>query len=109
MPRSTLQAWRAYQENLDECHTVVAFFQSPPGLAFLHRLVLAFHVVCVEVGACGMRLGCLLWKRTGLNRCGGASCGTQPQVNRHVEEAIVLSRHQESARLAHEMPAKDLT
>jgi hypothetical protein len=32
----------------------VAFFHSPPGLAFLHRLVLALHVVCVEVGACGM-------------------------------------------------------
>jgi hypothetical protein len=59
VPRSTLQAWWAYQESLDECPAVVAFFQSPPGLAFLHRLVLAFHVVCVEVGACGIRLVCL--------------------------------------------------
>src|SRR5215510_3799818 len=109
VPRSTLQAWRAYQENLDECPTVVAFFHSPPGLAFLHRLVLAFHVVCVEVGACGIRLVCLLLQITGLNRFVGASYGTQQQVNRHVEEAIVLYRQQESARLAHEMPAKDIT
>ncbi len=56
VPRSTLQAWGAYQESLDACPAVVAFFQRPPGLAFLHRLVLALHVVCVEVGACGMRL-----------------------------------------------------
>jgi hypothetical protein len=109
VPRSTLQAWWAYQENLDECPTVVAFFQSPPGLAFLHRLVLAFHVVCVEVGACGIRLVCLLLQITGLDRFVGASYGTQQQVNRHVEEAIVLYRQQESARLAHEMPAKDIT
>src|SRR5262249_2350674 len=58
--RSTLQAWRAYQERLDACPAVVAFFHSVPGLAFLHRLVLAIHLVCTEVGACGIRLVCLL-------------------------------------------------
>jgi hypothetical protein len=73
VPRSTLQAWRAYQEHLDECPTVVAFFHSPAGLAFLHRLVLALHVVCVEVGACGIRLVCLFLKLTGLDRFVGAS------------------------------------
>ena len=89
VPRSTLQAWRTYQERLDECPAVVAFFQSVPGLAFLHRLVLAIHLVCVEVGACGIRLVCLLLQLTGLNRFVGASYGTQHQVNRRVEEAIV--------------------
>ncbi len=49
----------------------------PPGLAFLHRLVIALHVVCVEIGACGIRLVCLLLKLTGLNRFVGASYGTQ--------------------------------
>jgi hypothetical protein len=57
VPRSTLQAWRTYQESLDACPAVVAFFHSVPGLAFLHRLVLALHVVFVEIGACGIRLG----------------------------------------------------
>ena len=91
IPRSTLQAWRTYQEGLDESPAVVAFFQSPPGLAFVHRLVLAIHLVCVEVGACGIRLVCLLLKRTGLDRFVGASYGTQQQVNRQVEEAIDCS------------------
>ena len=109
VPRSTLQAWRAYQESLDACPTVVAFFHSVPGLAFLHRLVLALHVVCVEIGACGIRLVCLLLELTGLNRFVGASYGTQQQVNRRVEEAIVAYRQEESARLAHEMPPKDIT
>src|SRR5215468_532601 len=109
VPRSTLQAWRAYQERLDASPAVVAFFQSVSGLAFLHRLVLAIHLVCVEVGACGIRLVCLLLTLTGLDRFVGASYGTQQQVNRQVEEAIVRYRQEESARLAQDMPAKDIT
>lgn len=109
VPRSTLQAWRAYQDRLDACPAVVAFFHSVPGLAFLHRLVIALHVVCVEIGACGMRLVCLLLKLTGLNRFVGASYGTQHQVNRHVEEAMVAYRQEESTRLAHEMPPQEMT
>ena len=109
VPRSTLQAWHASQERLDECPAVVTFVQSVPGLAFLPRLVLASHLVCGEVGACGIRLVCLLLQLTGLNRFVGASYGTQHQVNRRVEEAIVAYRQEERARLARVMPAKDIT
>ena len=109
VPRSTLQAWRVHQESLDEHPTVVVFFQSSPGLAFLHRLVLGIHLVCTEVGACGIRLVCLLLTLTGLDRFVGASYGTQQQINRQVEEAIVAYRREESARLAKDMPAKDIT
>ena len=109
VPRSTLQAWRAYQERLDECPAVVAFCQSVPGLAFLHRLVLGIHLVCTEVGACGIRLVCLLVKLTGLDRFIAASYGAQHQVNRQVEEAIVAYRREDSTRVAKDMPAKDLT
>jgi len=109
VPRSTLQAWRAYHESLDEHPAVVAFFHSAPGLAFLHRLVLAIHLVCTEVGACGIRLVCLLLNLTALDRFVAASYGIQQQVNRQVEEAIVRYRHEESARLAKDMPAKAIT
>ena len=107
--RTTLQAWRAWQDRLDACPQVVAFFESVPGLAFLHRLVLALHVVFVEVGACGIRLVCLLLQITGLNRFVGASYGTQQQVNRHVEEAIEAYKREETSRLAQEMPPKEIT
>jgi hypothetical protein len=109
VPRSTLQAWRIYQERLDECSAVVAFFHSIPGLAFLHRLVLAIHLVCVEVGACGIRLVCLLLRLTRLDRFVAASYGAQQQVNLHVEHAIVDYRHTETARLAKDMPRKAIT
>jgi hypothetical protein len=106
VPQSTLQAWRAYHESLDDHPAVVVFLQSAAGLAFLHRLVLGIHLVCTEVGACGMRLGCLLLKLTGLDRFVAASYGSQQPVNRQVEEAVVTFRHEESARLAKDMPPK---
>ena len=68
VPRTTLQAWRRWHDRLDICPHVADFFQSGPGLAFLHRLVIAFHLVCAEIGACGIRLVCLFLRLTGLDR-----------------------------------------
>jgi hypothetical protein len=109
VPRTTLQAWRRWHDTLDMCPHVADFFQSGPGLAFLHRLVIAFHLVCVEVGACGMRLVCLFLHLTGLNRFVAASYGAQQQVKLQVEQAMVTYDHDETARLASGMPHKDLT
>ncbi len=109
VPRTTLQAWRLWHDSLDICSHAAQFFQSGPGLAFLHRLVIVFHVVCVEVGACGIRLVCLFLHLTGLDRFVAASYGAQQQVNRRVEEAIVVYHQDETARLATDMPRKDLT
>jgi hypothetical protein len=109
VPRTTLQAWRIWHDTLDICPHIAAFFQSGPGLAFLHRIVIAFHLVCVEVGACGIRLVCLFLNLTSLNRFVAASYGAQQQVNLQVEQAMVTYRHDETARLAQDMPRKDLT
>ena len=109
VPRTTLQAWRIWHDTLDSCPHVAEFFQSGPGLAFLHRIVIACHLVCVEVGACGIRLVCLFLNLTGLDRFVAASYGAQQQVNRQVEQAMVTYRHDETARLAQDMPRKDLT
>jgi hypothetical protein len=108
VPRSTLQAWHSWHDTLDICPEVAQFFQSGPGLAFLHRLVLALHLVCVEVGACGIRLVCLLLNLTGLDRFVAASYGAQQQVNRQVEHATVDYHHAETAHLARDMPRKTI-
>jgi hypothetical protein len=109
VPRTTLQAWRMWHESLDICPHVAEFFQSGPGLAFLHRIVISFHLVCVEVGACGIRLVCLFLHLTGLDRFVAASYGAQQQVNVHIEQAIVDYDQTETSRLAKAMPHKDLT
>jgi Family of unknown function (DUF6399) len=109
VPRTTLQAWRVWHDTLDICPHVADFFQSGPGMAFLHRLVVAFHMVCVEVGACGIRLVCLFLNLTGLNRFVAASYGAQQQINVQIEQAMVVYDQDETARLAKAMPKKDLT
>src|SRR5215510_12321326 len=109
VPRTTLQAWRRWHDTLDTCPHVADFFQSGPGLAFLHRLGIAFHLVCVAVGACGIRLVCLFLHLTGLDRFVAASYGAQQQVNVHIERAMVTYGHDETTRLANGMPQKDLT
>jgi hypothetical protein len=109
VPRTTLQAWRMWHNSLDICPHVAEFFQSGPGLAFLHRIVIAFHLVCVEVGACGIRLACLFLTLTGLDRFVAASYGAQQQVNLQVEQAIVGYGQTEPPRLAKNMTHKDLT
>jgi hypothetical protein len=109
VPRTTLQAWRIWHDTLDICPRVAEFFQKGPGLAFLHRIVIAFHLVCVEVGACGIRLVCLFLNLTGLDRFVAASYGAQQQVNRRVEEAMGAYRQDETARLAQDMPRKAIT
>ncbi|MGE3536605.1 MAG: hypothetical protein AB7N91_04100 [Candidatus Tectimicrobiota bacterium] len=83
--------------------------QSGPGLACWHRIVLAFHLVCIEVGACGMRLVCLFLNLTGLNRFVAASYGAQQQVNCQIAHAMVTYHQDETARLAQDMPPKDRT
>jgi hypothetical protein len=109
VPRTTLQAWRLWHDTLDICPPVAEFFQSGPGLAFLHRLVIAFHLACVEVGACGIRIVCLFLNLTGLDRFVAASYGAQQHVTSQVEHAIVNYRQSETARLSKDMPHKDLT
>jgi hypothetical protein len=109
VPRTTLQAWQSWHETLDIGPQVAQFFQSGPGLAFLHRLVLALHLVCVEVGACGIRLVCLLLNLTRLDRFVAASYGAQQHVNVQVEQAIVDYQQTETPRLAKAMPRKAIT
>lgn len=109
VPRTTLQAWRQWHDTLDICPHVAEFFQSDPGLAFLHRLVIAFHLTCVEVGACGIRIVCLFLNLTGLDRFVAASYGAQQRVNSQVEHAMVDYRPSETARLAKDMPEKEIT
>ena len=109
VPRTTLQAWRVWHDSLDICPHVAEFFQSGPGRAFLHRLVIAFHMVCGEVGACGIRLVCLFLHLTGLDRFVAASYGAQQQVNIQIEQAIVDYDQTETPRLAKDMPPKDLS
>lgn len=109
VPRTTLQAWRRCSETIDANPEVRDFFESEPGLAFLHRLTVAMHVVFVEVGACGIRLISKMLKLSGLDRFVASSYEAQRRFNLSVEQGIIDHATSERKRLATNMPAKDIT
>lgn len=109
IPRSTLQHWLQRKETLDADPELVAFFESSVGAAFLHRLILAAHLVMTLVGPCGIRLVCLLLELTGLDHFVAASYGPQQRVAVALEKAVVEFGQAERQRLTAEMRPKAIT
>ena len=107
--RSTLQHWLQCKSGIDATPDLVEFFESPTGVAFLHRLVVAAHLVMTTAGPCGIRLVCLLLNLTGIDQFVAASYGSQQQVSAAMEETIVKYGDEEKARLASGMEPKEIT
>jgi len=108
IPRSTLQYWQQRKEHIDAAPEVVAFFESPAGVAFLHRLVLAAHFVMTLLGPCGVRLVCRFLELTGLDRFVAASYGPQQRVSASMEQATVAFGQAEDRRLSEGMLPKKI-
>jgi hypothetical protein len=108
IPRSTLQHWLKRKAAIDADPELVAFFESPVGVAFLHRLVLAAHFVMTLLGPCGIRLVCLFLELSGLDKFVAASYGPQQRVSVAMEEAVVAFDKEERQRLAEGMSPKQI-
>jgi hypothetical protein len=109
LPRTTLQYWLSRKAAIDADPAVIAFFESPVGLAFLHRLVIAAHLIFTQVGPCGIRLICQFMELSKLDRFVAASYGSQQQVSRKMEAEIGVFGKQERARLAKGMAPKKIS
>jgi flagellar biosynthesis chaperone FliJ len=109
IPRSTLQHWLTRKDTIDANPELVDFFESPVGVAFLHRLVLAAHVVMTLLGPCGIRLVCLFLELAGLDHFVAASYGPQQRVSTTLEKAVVEFGQAERQRLAAGMCLKAIT
>jgi len=109
VPRTTLQYWLSRKAAIDADPAVIAFFESPVGLAFLHRLMIAAHFVFTQVGPCGIRLICQFLELSKLDRFVAASYGSQQQVSRKMEAEIGAFGMQERARLAKGMASKKIS
>lgn len=109
MARSTLQHWQQRQARLEAEPAVVGFFESPQGLVFLHRLLVAVHVVIPLLGSGGIRKVNLLLELSGLDRFVANSYGAQQRVGTAVETETVDFGQQQRSRLAEAMPARRIT
>lgn len=109
VPRSTLQYWLTRQGSIDEAPEVIAFFESPAGVRFLHRLVVGAQFVMNLEGNCGIRLVCQYLELTGLAHFVAASYGSQQRVSQTMEEQTVAFGHSEKTRLGGQMRRKEIT
>ncbi len=107
-PRTTLQHWLKRKDSIDAEDEVIAFFTSPAGEAFLHRLVLGAHFVFRLMGSCGTRLVCHYLELTGLKPFVAASYSPHQKVSVAMEEVVVEFDQQERKRLGAEMEAKQI-
>ncbi len=109
VPQSTLQHWLKRKDNIDADPKVVAFFESPEGIAFLHRLVLGAHFVMTLLGACGVRLVCTYLEISGLSQFVASSYGAQRKIAVSMEQSTVKFGETEEERLSTEMKPKQIT
>jgi hypothetical protein len=109
VPRSTLQHWLNRKKELDADPDLVAFFESPTGLAFLHRLVAACHLTFTQQGTCGIRLVCEFLRRSGLNQFVASSFGSQQAIASQLEQAIIEYGACQRTQLASQMTPRSIT
>ena len=113
VPNSTLQAWlqqrRARLANSVHPREVVQFFENSAGLAFLHQLLTAGHLIFVQGSNCGIRNFCQFLELSGLTEFVAASYGAQQAVAEEMESLLSDFGEQEDQRLAAQMPAREIS
>lgn len=109
IPRSTLQFWIVRKRAIDLPPPLAAFFESTTGVEFLHRLLVAMHLVFDQDANCGLRRIVRFLELTQLDRVIGASYGTQYNFGQAVGEEIVRFGQHEQQQLASQMPSRQIT
>ena len=109
VPRTTLQHWmgRASSAGIDA--EIQAFFETPAGVAVLHRILVAAHLAMCWMGAGGIRLVCFFVTAAGLGPFIANSYGAQHGIAAELQAALVEFGSAERARLAAAMPAREIT
>ena len=108
VPRTTLQHWQERKNTIDADPEVVAFFESPAGVAFLHRVVVAADFVMTQTSSGGIRPVCLFLELSHPDRFAGASYGSHQKVSKAIEQAISAFEEEESQRLSKLMRPKQI-
>jgi hypothetical protein len=109
VPRSTLQDWISKRASIDAPPAMVAFFESPDGVAFLHRLVLAAQIVITLMAPGSIRLVCAFFVLSGLDRFVASSYGAQQQAIAALERELGTFGDLELKRLGKLMRPRKIT
>ena len=108
IPRSTLGYWlrEEFPDHLDK--DFVAFFRSPPGQAFLRRLLLSVLLVFHHRNPCGLHAVSQFLELVDLHHFVGASYGALYDLDQHLQDDLIRFGQEERQRLTPGMTAKDI-
>jgi len=105
---STLRGWRATVPLDGMPPEVAAGLSTPAGARWLHRLVVAMHLVVTLRAGAGVRPVCELLTLSGLSAVVGAAYGSQYAVNVQVQEAVRGQAQELRSALAADMPPREV-
>jgi hypothetical protein len=109
VPHTTLHYWQQRQKATNAPTELVAFFDSPVGLAFLKQLLLALHLVFQQHGTAGIRPLCLFLQLSQLAPFIASSYGAQQNLAALLQELLPQYDQEQRRALAPQMPPKDIT
>lgn len=108
VPRSSHRSWSARAARIEAHDAETAFFESPAGVAFLHRLVVTLHLVVIFNVGGGIRQVVQILALTRLDRFVGASVGAQHMIAHAMEEGLCVFGNEERTRLGEQMTPKKI-
>lgn len=109
VPRSTLRYWLARKNSIDAHPALIEFFESPVGIAFLHRLVTSAHVSFTKAGTASIHNVSDFLERSGLSPFVASSYSSQRRVSKQLNDNIIQFGKMEDERLGRKMPRKIIT
>jgi hypothetical protein len=109
IPHTTLRYWQQRQQRTDAPAELVAFFDSPTGLAFLKRLLLALHLVFQQQGTAGIRPLCRFLELAQLAPFVAASYGAHQHLAALLQGLLGQYDQEQRQLLAPTMIPKDIT
>jgi len=109
VPRTTLQHWLSRKQSLDSSPALVKFFESPEGLAFVHRLVIAIQFVITFIVGAGIRPVMEVIRLSGLEPFVANSVYSRHKLSSQLEEQTLSFEGQQREQLSKKMPTKRIT
>lgn len=109
IPRSTLRHWVKRKNSLEGSAAVINFFESPDGLAFLHRLITAAIFIFTKAGIASIHNVSEFIKLCGLSSFVAGSYTSQCRASKQMDEIIIEFGDAEQQRLSKAMRTKKIT
>jgi hypothetical protein len=104
--RTSLQHWLSRKHSIDASPEIIEFFESPFGIAFLHRMITAAHFEFCKNGPASIHNVSNFLKLCGLAPFVAASYSSQRNVAEKMDKAIISFGGFEQEKLKGKMPEK---